>query len=180
MKNIFIGYILIFFHLKINGFDLLPDFIGYILIVIGLGQLAAESEQFVKAKSWAVIMTIVSVFSCIVGLFGGGYNFALSLVSLVFCCIGLYLMYLIGHGISETEKNRGIDLGGENFLKLWKVQAALTLSCQVLSLILSEITLVLVSILGVCAIIANIVFLVYLHRARKALEEAEDAVPFIE
>lgn len=173
MKNIFIGYILIFFHFKINGFDLLPDFVGYILIVVGLGQLAAESEQFVKAKSWAIVMAIASAFFGIVGLLGVGYSFALSLVSCVFSCIGLYLMYLIGHGIRETEQKHAIDMGGEKFLSLWKVQAVLTLACQVLSLLLTELTLILVSILGVCAIIANIVFLVYLHRARKALETAE-------
>ena len=31
MLYIFIGYILVFFHLKINGFDLLMDFVGFFM-----------------------------------------------------------------------------------------------------------------------------------------------------
>ena len=40
MINLFIGYIFIFFHIKINGIDLLADFIGYILIYRGLCALS--------------------------------------------------------------------------------------------------------------------------------------------
>ncbi len=170
MKHIFIGYILIFFHLKINGFDLLPDFIGYALIAYGLGQMAEDSGYYVEAKPWAVVLTFVAVFTGIMGLFGITYSPAIGVLNLIFSCISLYLMYLIGKGVCEAEQKRTIDMGGEKFTSLWKVQAGLTFSCQVLSLFMSEITLVLASILGVCAMIANIVFLVYVYRAKKALE----------
>lgn len=46
MINLFIGYIFIFFHIKINGIDLLADFIGYILIYRGLCALSDEGEAF--------------------------------------------------------------------------------------------------------------------------------------
>lgn len=62
MNLIFIGYILIFFHFKINGIDILPDFVGYLLIANGLGRLEKESELFVKARPWAFAMSVVSIF----------------------------------------------------------------------------------------------------------------------
>ena len=170
MKHIFIGYILIFFHLKINGFDLLPDFVGYALIAYGLGQMAEDSEYYVKAKPWAVVLTVISVFTGIMGLFGITYSPAIGALNLIFSGISLYLMYLIGHGVCEAEQKRNIDMGGEKFTSLWKVQAGLTISCRVLSLIITEITVLLANVLGVCALIANIVFLVYVYRAKKALE----------
>ena len=169
MKCIFIGYILIFFHFKINGFDLLPDFIGYALIAYGLGQMAEDSEYYVKAKPWAVVLTVISIFTGIIGLFGITYSPAIGALNLIFSGISLYLMYLIGHGVCEAEQKRNIDMGGEKFVSLWKVQAGLTIVCRILSLFMTEITVLAASILGVCVMIANIVFLVYLYRAKKAL-----------
>ena len=171
MKYIFWGYFLIFFHLRINGIDLLPDFVGYILIVMGLGQLAEESEHFVKAKPWAVFMAVLHIVTGLLGFVGLlGYPFG-SLLGLVFSCFSLYIMNLIGHGIRETEQKKAIDMGGEKFRTLWKCQAIFTIGCQVMALL----TLVLLAnILLLPSLIANIVYLVYLHRARKALEECED------
>ena len=40
MTLIFAGYILTFAHLTVGGFDLLPDFVGYILLLKGMGELA--------------------------------------------------------------------------------------------------------------------------------------------
>jgi len=174
MKLIFIGYILVFFHFKINGIDLLPDFIGYILIANGLGQLAGESEYFEKAKSWAVVMTIVTVFSALTGLFGISSYAIMRLMNLIFGCMGLYLMYLIGHGVRDMEQKKAADFGGTKFLALWKVQAGFTITCYVLTLIPMEILAILASITMILALISNIVFLVYLYQTKKLVEQLEE------
>ena len=49
MLQILIGYLFLFFNFEINGIDLLPGFIGYIFIFVGLGKLANESIYFQKA-----------------------------------------------------------------------------------------------------------------------------------
>lgn len=169
MNLIFIGYILIFFHFKINGIDLLPDFVGYLLIASGLGRLEEQSELFVKARPWAYVMSVISIFYGIAGLFGITYGPAFVVLNLATGAASLYLMYLIGHGIYDTEQKRQLDLGGAKFLTLWKVQAVLTMLAQVSAAL--NIGLV-VYIVLLPALIANIVFLVYLYRAKKVLEEA--------
>lgn len=170
MNLIFIGYILIFFHFRINGIDLLPDFVGYLLIASGLGQLAEESEQFVKARPWAFVMSVVSIFYGIAGLFGITYGPAFLIVNIAFGAASLYLMYLIGHGIYDMEQKRQLPLDGAKFLSLWKVQAVLTMLCQISAAL--NIGL-LAYIVLIPALIANIVFLVYLYQAKKTLEESK-------
>ena len=63
MTHIFIGYILVFFHIKINGFDLLANFVGYFLIYKGTDILSVKSINFKSAKKWAFIMIILSFIS---------------------------------------------------------------------------------------------------------------------
>ena len=171
MNLIFIGYILIFFHFKINGFDLLPDFVGYLLIFNGLGKLAADSEWFAKAKPWAVVMVVESIFYGLVGLFGETLPEAFYILGIVFTVVSLYLMYLIGQGIRDTEQKRQIEMGGTRFGTLFKVQVVLTMLCQVSAAlgigVIATLTLF-------PTLIANIVFLIYLYRAKKALDEAKE------
>lgn len=57
MSNIFIGALFVFlnFTININGIKigLIPDFIGYIIMVKGLAELENESPYFLKAKGFA-------------------------------------------------------------------------------------------------------------------------------
>ena len=38
MKKIFVGLLFLFLYLKINGVDMLPAFVGYILIFMGIAK----------------------------------------------------------------------------------------------------------------------------------------------
>jgi len=60
LNNIFWGFILIFLDFKINNFDILPDFLGLIIILIGIGKLTSLSDHFLKAKPFAVISLLIS------------------------------------------------------------------------------------------------------------------------
>lgn len=61
LNNIFWGFILIFLDFNINNFDILPDFLGFIIILVGISKLASLSIYFVKAKLFAVISLILSI-----------------------------------------------------------------------------------------------------------------------
>ena len=43
LKKIFIGGLIVFLHFRINGFDIIADFVGYIFMVSGLTDLSKVS-----------------------------------------------------------------------------------------------------------------------------------------
>jgi hypothetical protein len=64
--RIFWGLLFVVLDIRINSIDLiLPDFIGYILVVTGLNFLAPQDRWFRRARVFAIIMTFVSITSLI-------------------------------------------------------------------------------------------------------------------
>lgn len=55
--QIFWGLLLVMLDVKINNIDLLPNFIGYWLIAVGVGGLIESSDRFRPARwlSWALV-----------------------------------------------------------------------------------------------------------------------------
>ena len=101
MLYIFIGYILVFFHLKINGFDLLMDFVGFFMIYAGLKQIANEAHSFERAMPWAMGMGIASLFGNVISFTEFAYelHYALVALNLLTAFAAVYLLYLIGEGV---------------------------------------------------------------------------------
>lgn len=59
--KIFWGFLFIFLDIRISGIDfVLPDFIGYILIVFGLARLSDLHPRFRTANAYAKIMVLLS------------------------------------------------------------------------------------------------------------------------
>lgn len=60
-KGLFWSF-LFFFDFRIQGFDLLPDIIGYCLIYSGVGDLVSQSKHFTAVRKYALLLSIVSLF----------------------------------------------------------------------------------------------------------------------
>jgi predicted MFS family arabinose efflux permease len=63
--QIFWGLLLVILDLRFNSFDVLPDFIGYILVAVGCGGLVVLSRRFSTAQTLSWILAVV----CLVGFF---------------------------------------------------------------------------------------------------------------
>ena len=172
MLLIFIGYIFIRFHININTFDLLPDFLGFILIYMGLGQLEDRAPSFAQARPWALGLAVVSF----VLLFPLALPVAVySIISLLTNLANVYLLYLICIGVQELEQCTGQALGSDKMLTTWKVFAVCSVAAAVASLFLAEALLVPIMLLTLVSLVASIVMLVYLYRCHKALQQITDA-----
>jgi hypothetical protein len=57
------GFIFIMLSFRINGFDILPDVVGFLLFASAFGILSSNSDYFVKASKYNLPMVILSVFS---------------------------------------------------------------------------------------------------------------------
>lgn len=62
-RNFYWGFLFVMIDFKLNGFDVLPDIIGYIFFVVGLSSLLNINEQFSKARIFHIIMLVLSIFS---------------------------------------------------------------------------------------------------------------------
>lgn len=172
MAYLIIGYVLVFFRFAINGFDLLPDGLGYILIMAGLTKLDGNSDKLAKAKPWAISMVVIE-FLLSVGVFlnihiGGAMAVIINLLTLL---ITLYLSYLIVAGIQDIELMNNVKIGASNLMLIWKIGAVLLIACKVLVFIPFDMMALILSALTFTAIATNIIFLVFLYKVKKMCDD---------
>ncbi|HEY1172555.1 MAG TPA: hypothetical protein VGH19_14390 [Verrucomicrobiae bacterium] len=98
---VFWGLVLIGIDVRV-GFDLLPDFIGYILVAIGCSRLGAASRRFPFTSNLAWIMVGLSLISIVMP--GGVLSRLLYLVSALVDC---GMMWQLLAGIIELTEVKG-------------------------------------------------------------------------
>lgn len=169
MNKLFFGFLLVFinFYLNVNGHSLniFPEWAGYCLIYSGLNDLLGEGEHFPLAKPWCLGMAVYTAIVWAIDLIFGSAKLGIigSLLSLVATLISLYVSYLILMGIADIEHNRGVDLGQEKLMKIWKI--------FVICILISSILLfmpALAVIAALVAVVAVIIFLIRFNNTRKA------------
>lgn len=158
MNKIFWGLLFLMFDINIGSVSIIPDFIGYILIYLGMKEMGAE-QTFSKAKPWMIASVIFAVVFWL-PLWGEGIAVLAMLVGTV---LHLTVTNYIVQGVDERA-NGYPDTAGLH--KAWNVMAV----CQVLSLLL--IWLGLWAIIAVIiSFVAAIAFIVSFHSCKKQLGE---------
>lgn len=72
VKSIAIGFLLIFFHLKINNIDLLADWIGYAMISRSVFTLSSKGVETSFLKPLSIVILILDFASWVLEIFGFG------------------------------------------------------------------------------------------------------------
>jgi len=117
---------------------LIPDFLGYIIMINGLNELLEKGNRFSKAKSYANIMAIYTGILYVMDIVGisfaiGRYVcFGLGLIS---TAISLYISYNIVIGIMDMEKDEGCELNSVSLYTNWKLLAVFSIATYILILI---------------------------------------------
>ena len=106
-SQLFWGLLLVILDFTINGFDLLPDGLGYLVVAAGCGGLSALSPRFSTARSLCFVLAVLWLVGfAIHGDIATLYGFATTLVNCAF------IWQLLG-GIGEFAMDRGrSDLAG--------------------------------------------------------------------
>jgi len=129
LSKIFIGFILAFINFNINignsNIGLFPDFIGYILIIVGLEEMVHESTFFIKIKPFVTGMAVYSGFLYFIDLIGASVLFGAMtyLLAIISTAISLYITYNIVMGVIDMEGKYNTYLNGENLKSTWKLLA---------------------------------------------------------
>lgn len=159
MKNILIGLILIFLDFNFTfgnlQIDIIPDFVGYIVIVNGLVEMAEESPQFMEVKPYARGMAFYSGLLFCIDLFGisksfGALSYVLGIVSVI---ISLYIVYKIVMGVIDMEEKYSVNLYGNSLKSKWTALVVFD-SLSYLALLFSPLVII--------ALIAGVIILISL------------------
>jgi len=108
-KKLFWGFIFLF-DFRINGFDILPDIIGYILFFQGLSILASRNIYFEKAKRLSFPLIFLSIFSIyenttpLAEFSINNSTSLLMLLGLVITILHLFMVYNICMGIADEAR----------------------------------------------------------------------------
>lgn len=188
MKKIFVGLLLICFNLNLNRvftflppLDLLPDFIGHILLYLGIPELARESGTLDRLRKLQIGFAVVSVASWLTNAIWPDTTsfatFLLSLgLSLAVMVQTMYTLYQVARGYEELES---VKHRGEKMHHDWKMIPYLLVLIFLFYMVLGYFSIanepwltILLLLVIVGLLIAILVFYVhYLVQAYRAMRE---------
>ncbi len=162
MKKIFTGFILIFLDFNLNignaQIGLIPDFIGYIVMINGLVQMGDESPLFMKVKPLASGMAVYTGILYFLDLVGisvslGAVYYILAIASVV---ISLYISYNIVMGVIEMEEKYNRPLNGSKLKSTWTILAVFNILTFISLIIpvLAIVCIVVTIIVGICFLVS--------------------------
>lgn len=135
-KTIHWGLLLLAFNFYIGNINIMPDFLGFILISKGLSQLIYESseEYFRKAKRISNLMIGISLIQYILSMYIGGSTINFTTKGIIFFTVGnfigllsLVIIYNILKGIYIEAENRGAIEFMDKIKNAWNIKLFISL-----------------------------------------------------
>ena len=113
IKKIAISYILIYLHINISVIDILPDWLGYFLIVSVLPVLSQKEKSAQLLKPFGIALGVWNIVEWLLKIAGDELN--LYVISLVFSIITIYFHFqlitnIAALDIEETKRKRLLNL----------------------------------------------------------------------
>lgn len=111
-SKLYWGFLFELIDFRINGFDIFPNVVGYILFFVGFGILAQNSLYFVKARNLSIPMIILSLFSIYEktgqesGIQLGDLGILSIPVAIVSIVLSIFVVYNLFRGIKEMSENQ--------------------------------------------------------------------------
>jgi len=184
INRIFIGGLFIFLSFRFNGFDVIPDFVGYIFILSGLNALEEYSPLFKKAKILAAISFLLSFSSIYQVTYPLGETprwlyFYTPTVGLATMLLHIALHYYIIYGIialAESAGKENIQYNGRITFKVYCASRVIGFAVNIFALFLGAmqpVTSALIIAAVAIAFIVNICYLVFLRMSYNRLNNAE-------
>lgn len=199
LKLVFWGLILTAINIRIQGFDIVPDPIGYIMVIVGLGRIQVYDSHFDNAKKFAVILLVLSLInvyqppasgsvdstgafgeSSSSVLFSAGIFGAVPLLAMVFMLLGFAASIFFAYYLCMGLKTLLVSVGDQTLARIcderWKLILASELGLMV-SLLLTLMTVpfgvVMVMLFGALALIAMVLLILLIHHSNTSIHGKE-------
>lgn len=179
LNKIFWGSLLVFLNFHINHFDILPDFLGYIIIFLGLTDLVSYSEHFSKAKSYVLILAAGSLpliyqfevnMAEPIEMTANAYGLMAIYIGVAFVHLGFVYHFMRGlMDIAQENPFKPLEKKTRTFLRFYII---LTLATQIVSMLILipyalSIGLILAPLILLLAIVSFIVEIMLLVLIRQ-------------
>lgn len=179
------GMLFIFINFKLQGFDIIPDPIGYILIISGLVSLSSLHNSFRKAVPFVIGSLILSIIDVFISVQTGGNNIPLSsvvgmkmgvawIISILGGIFGIVFLTFLCKGTTELLN----DCNFFNDSRITRNCITCNIIIRVLSCMPFLMLFVAIPILSIPFLIIGLIFniwlMVRLYRGYKLLSEYDD------
>lgn len=173
MTKIFIGVLFLFFHFRINGIDLLPQFVGYLFIGFGFDELQKTDPAFAKRSKLFYLFSAIQVLGDIVVTIYTDRTVLVSLLIVATCMI-IYTLYCIYQAVRDSERQVG-ELGAPHLKICWLLYTTIAVFGSIVGFIPfpHTITNVLAIILAVGGAIILISYTVVLFQTMNCYKNRE-------
>jgi hypothetical protein len=132
LRKFYWGFFFIMLSFRIQGFDILPDFVGYIFFALGFSSLSEKSEHFRVAAKFNMPLLVISLFSIYQWPTQAPNNNSTLmiglgvLVSVILFALNLYVVFNLFMGIhdiiSQNENgNSALAVEAEEKWKQYKI-----------------------------------------------------------
>ena len=168
MNRLVLGMLFVFLDIPLElgsaTLELLPDFVGYLLMMKGLRELSVESTVFQRGETVALVMAVIHGVHWLMDFFAASVQAELYawLVGLVVTVLDLVLTYWVVKGVEDMERRYHWVLQAGKLRSMWLVQLVLTILCTLLNWL---------PLVGTVCVIASFVvavcFLVAMNDTRK-------------
>jgi hypothetical protein len=164
-NQIFWGLLLVILDLRLSRIDVLPDFIGYILVALGCGGLVALSSQFSTARivSWILVVSSLAWFVVT------GLGWVFTLVHIALDCV---LMWFLLGGVMEFASAKTRPDFAERASKLRIAYVAL-MAVGALAGIVARASHNVAKVMAFVVIIGSVILLAFIlhliHRVKREL-----------
>lgn len=139
MKKMFWGLIFICLNLNLHqyiavcpNFDLLPDFIGYFLLLLGVKELGPRSPRLEKMTGILIFCLVVSAAEFILAMMES-IGVIISLLSFAVVIMQLYILYQVARAYEEIES---VSQQGIQMHKCWNMRLYLFLILWLCTLVI--------------------------------------------
>lgn len=183
-NKLFWGMMFIIFDINLGTINILPNFIGYILIYAGLNSLEKQHEFYKKGKTPAIILIILTLKDIVHNeknnLLSSEYqsaNFLLMIAGTIVIIINIYLIYTICKGIYYISIQKKLDEFKSMAETRWKnyfISAMLMLFYIPFSLNLSFDFNIIMVVLSIIQTVTMISIAILFRKARVELGESSD------
>lgn len=178
-NKLFWGTLFILLKINIGPFDILPDFVGYLILYAGICELTVQNGYFAKGKRPALVLAVVSLKDAVnltnTNLLAGAFpitNSWLSLLELASMVINIYMIYILCNGIGLVAREREVvplQYAAEDRLKIFFVVSVANAACFPFAINLSRDWLILYLLLSVVNFIALVLVAALFRKARAQL-----------
>ncbi len=176
-NKLYWGFLFIMIDFRLQGVDVLPDIVGYILFAVGFGILAAGSEYFDRARNLNIPMIILSIFSIYEKpVQGGGIQFGSFgiwgvLIGIAATVLNLLVIYNLFMGIKNMADQQGkMDLSIEAE-KRWSQYLGLQIAAifTFILILVPAVAFIWVIVLFIAAIILTVAIMRFIKSCGESL-----------